>query len=188
MPKIIPDTEGRILKAAKDLFSKYRYRDIEMKTIAQEVGIAVGTLYNYFPNKKELYYKIFEESWDSTYSNLKNVINLKLDPMEKLKQYMTIAYDEIEKNGQLGIELVQSSEIEDPDRPKEFFTKNEIIVMLCKCLQEVRVKYGLKLEKGMDVRFAETCALMVLNSILIHPSDKKENIEFITRTIKCIVA
>ncbi len=186
MPKIIPDTEGKILRAAEELFSKSRYRDIEMKEIAKQAGIAVGTLYNYFPNKKGLFYKIFEESWDSTYSRLKEVVHAKMDPLEKIRKYMTIAYDEIEKKGRLGIEIVQSSQIT-PDKPKEFFSKNEIILMLCQCLQEVREKFGLKLAQEMDERFAETAVLMVLNSILIHPLEKQKNIEFITETIRCII-
>ena len=188
MPKIIPDTAEKIQKAAKELFSEHRYRDIEMKTIAKEAGIAVGTMYNYFSNKKDLYYKIFEDSWEGTYKCLNNLVNLNMDPLKKLMQYMIIAYDEIEKNGRLGIELVQSSQIEDPERPKEFFAKNEIIVMLCQCIQEVREKYGLRIEKAMDERYAETCVLMVLDSILIHPLEKKKNIEFITKNIQCIVA
>ena len=187
MPKIIPDTEEKILNAAKELFSKYKYRDIEMKAIAKESGIAVGTMYNYFSNKQTLYYKIFEDSWHSTYSNLKKVINSNLEPREKLKQYMLIVYDEVEKNGKLGLDLVENSQIENPEKPIEFFAKNEIIVMLCSCLQEVREKYGLKLQQEMDSRFAETCVLMVINSIVVHPLEKNKNIEFITKTIQCII-
>ncbi|MGE5627351.1 MAG: TetR/AcrR family transcriptional regulator [Solirubrobacterales bacterium] len=186
MPKIIPDTEGRILKAAKELFLKYTYRDIEMKEIAKEAGIAVGTLYNYFSNKKELYYQIFEESWHSTYINLEKVVNQDIDPVEKFKQYMTMTYDEIEKNGRLGIELVHSSQIDNPARPREFFAKNKIIVMLCECIEAVREKHPLRLDKSMDVRFAETCVLMVIDSLLIHPDEKEKNIEYITKVIRYI--
>ena len=187
MPKIIPNTEEKILKAAKELFSEDRYRNIEMKSIAQKAGIAVGTLYNYFSNKQNLYYKIFEDSWQGTYNSLEKVIALNIDPLEKLNKYVNIAYSEIEKNGKLGLELVQNSQIENPERHREFFSKNEIITMLCQCLKDVRGKYGLKIDFTMDVRFAETIVLMVLNSILIHQSEKKENIEFILESIHCVV-
>lgn len=186
MPKIIPDIEDKILIAAKKLFSKHKYRDIEMKEIAKEAGIAVGTLYNYFSNKQTLYYKIFEDSWQSTYLKLEKIISMNVDSIEKLKQYMKVAYDEIEKKGQLGIQLAQSSSIEDPARHREFFAQNEIIIMLCDLFKEIRIDYKVKLEETMDGRFAETCILMIIDSIIIHPMEKEKNLMYITEVVTAI--
>ena len=51
----------------------------------------------------------------------------------------------------------------------------------------MREKYGLKLQPHMDQRLAETCVLMVVNSMLIHPLEKNENIKFIYETLQCII-
>lgn len=46
--------EGRILAAAEILFARHGYAETTMGAIARRVGLAVGTLYNYFPSKPEL--------------------------------------------------------------------------------------------------------------------------------------
>jgi AcrR family transcriptional regulator len=46
--------ERRILKAARGLFGKKGYDQTAMESIAVTAGVAVGTLYNYFPSKPQL--------------------------------------------------------------------------------------------------------------------------------------
>jgi len=72
MPKIIENLDEEIAKTALRLFRNNPYQSVSMRKIASEVGIAVGTLYNYYPNKWELYIEVFEESWRETYVFLKN--------------------------------------------------------------------------------------------------------------------
>lgn len=72
MPKIIENLDEEIAKTALELFKDNPYQNVSMREIASEVGIAVGTLYNYYPNKWELYINVFEESWRETYQILKN--------------------------------------------------------------------------------------------------------------------
>lgn len=47
-------TKNNILKVALKHFKKYGYDQTKLKTIAREVGIGEGTLYNYFATKTEL--------------------------------------------------------------------------------------------------------------------------------------
>ncbi len=80
MPKIIENLEEEIAKTALELFRKNPYQSVSMRNIADQVGIAVGTLYNYYPNKWELYIEVFEESWRESYEILKtNCRNLDKD-------------------------------------------------------------------------------------------------------------
>ena len=55
VPKIINNLRGKISRAAYQLFSKKGYSAVSMKIVAEETGIAVGTLYNYYTNKEELF-------------------------------------------------------------------------------------------------------------------------------------
>ena len=50
-----------------ELFLENGYEGVDMKMIAKKCSIAVGTLYNYYPNKKELYIAILNESWNDTF-------------------------------------------------------------------------------------------------------------------------
>ena len=45
----------QILNTALDLFSKYGYHKISMHKIAKEAEFSVGTLYNFFSDKEDLY-------------------------------------------------------------------------------------------------------------------------------------
>ncbi|MCO4861986.1 TetR/AcrR family transcriptional regulator [Cupriavidus sp. WGlv3] len=48
------DKHPLILKAARDLVSRSGFREAQMTAIADAAGIAIGTLYRYFPSKTEL--------------------------------------------------------------------------------------------------------------------------------------
>ncbi|CAM2162036.1 TetR family transcriptional regulator [Paraburkholderia sacchari] len=48
------DKHPLILKAARDLVAESGFREAQMSLIAEAAGIAIGTLYRYFPSKTEL--------------------------------------------------------------------------------------------------------------------------------------
>ena len=52
------DRERRILAAARRLFDRKGYDGTSMENVAARAGLAVGTLYNYFPSKDELLFAI----------------------------------------------------------------------------------------------------------------------------------
>lgn len=49
-----PDKYPLILKTARQLVATHGFRDVQMSAIAEAAGIAIGTLYRYFPAKTEL--------------------------------------------------------------------------------------------------------------------------------------
>ncbi len=52
------ERERRILAAARRLFDRKGYDGTSMENVAARAGLAVGTLYNYFPSKEELLFAI----------------------------------------------------------------------------------------------------------------------------------
>src|SRR6266478_8636476 len=48
------ERENRILAAARRLFDRRGYLNTSMEDVARRAGLAVGTLYNYFPSKDRL--------------------------------------------------------------------------------------------------------------------------------------
>lgn len=59
------DRERRIVAAARRLFDRKGYANTAMEEIAERAGVAVGTLYNYFPSKDELLLTILRRETDA---------------------------------------------------------------------------------------------------------------------------
>src|ERR1700722_19011387 len=54
------DRSQRILKAARLLFDANGYGATAMEDVAEKAGLAVGTIYNYFPSKNDLLVAIMQ--------------------------------------------------------------------------------------------------------------------------------
>jgi len=54
----------KILDVAKEKFTNIGYEKTSTKKIAKEVGIAEGTLFNYFETKTELFFEAFGEEYE----------------------------------------------------------------------------------------------------------------------------
>jgi AcrR family transcriptional regulator len=59
------DRERRIVAAARRMFDRKGYANTAMEEIAGRAGVAVGTLYNYFPSKDELLLAILRRETDA---------------------------------------------------------------------------------------------------------------------------
>lgn len=64
----------RIFEAALRLFKENGFEKTTMDTIAADAGLAVGTLYNYFPSKVELLFSIIDSGTDKYTQDLDRVI------------------------------------------------------------------------------------------------------------------
>ena len=57
-----PDKYPLILNAARRLVAQSGFRDVQMSAIADAAGLAIGTLYRYFPAKIELMMEVVDQS------------------------------------------------------------------------------------------------------------------------------
>lgn len=63
MPKIIENLRDTILSVAKNIVIEEDYDRLTMRKVSEESGIAVGTIYNYFPTKQALMIQLLEDYW-----------------------------------------------------------------------------------------------------------------------------
>ena len=58
-----PDTETKILKAALHLFAQRGYSGTTTRDLAQSAGVAEGTLFRHFENKKAILVAVATQGW-----------------------------------------------------------------------------------------------------------------------------
>lgn len=54
----LADNRVRILQAARQLVAESGFREVQISSVASAAGVAVGTVYRYFPTKAELFAEI----------------------------------------------------------------------------------------------------------------------------------
>jgi AcrR family transcriptional regulator len=81
-----------IMRAAANLFSKKSYHDVTMDQIAEQVGVAKGTIYLYFESKENLYLGILEHTHETIESILVKEIEKNAPAPQKLKKVLTLIF------------------------------------------------------------------------------------------------
>jgi len=67
----------RIYDAALELLAEKGYNNTHMRDISERAELAVGTLYNYYNSKSDLYMEIMEEKWSEIRSaHMRNIVHL----------------------------------------------------------------------------------------------------------------
>ena len=62
------DRRQRILRVATELLEAREYERIQIRDIADEAGVALGTLYRYFPSKEQLFANVLLE-WGASFES-----------------------------------------------------------------------------------------------------------------------
>ena len=62
-PQVEADTRTKILQAALRLFARKGYDRTTTKYLAKSAGVAEGTLFRYFPNKKAILVQVATKGW-----------------------------------------------------------------------------------------------------------------------------
>ena len=186
MPKIIENIEEEIAKTSLKLFKNNSYKNVSMRQIADEIGIAVGTLYNYFPNKFELYIGVFEESWRETYNIIKS--NCQSTEKNYLRNYIKLLYSEMKKKKSIVRELfryiMNDLEIDEKEQKEQFnrvrfpnVVINEIYELFTTVLEK---EYRIEFEKE-DEDLYRLFAMLQTDIPLLQKNfrNEEENIDFL---------
>jgi AcrR family transcriptional regulator len=87
-----------ILTAAKRRLNQYGVRKTTMQDIAEEVGIAVGTLYLYFKNKNEILIATAEAYTRQHILDSETILRSQIPATEKLKAYLINRFRAVQEN------------------------------------------------------------------------------------------
>lgn len=87
-----------IAKHALEVFARDGYHNAKVKTIAEEAGIAVGTIYIYFKSKKEIVDYIFYLEFEKDNCYLDRLEGADISPINKVKNYIEYKYDCVQED------------------------------------------------------------------------------------------
>lgn len=85
MPKIYDDLRNTIVSEAKQLIVTKGYKKLNMREVASLSGVAVGTIYNYFPTKDALISELMYEYWREFIGSIQRVQESEADIFEKFR-------------------------------------------------------------------------------------------------------
>ena len=87
-----------ILRAAERIFAQNGFHNSTVAEIAKESEFAIGTLYQFFKNKEELYYTMMIEKFDLLYNTLLTEVGKNTNCFEKLNCLVEVVLAFIEQN------------------------------------------------------------------------------------------
>lgn len=181
MPKIINSLRERIKEEATVLFCEFGFEKVDMKTIAKACNIAVGTLYNYYPNKRELYISIVSESWSNTFKKMDSVELDGQNTEENLRDVIKILYEDIIDRQGIGADVANVRR----NGKSEFIDlKNEFIKNIFIILNKLEIADKYKDYNGIQNKIANILLANIVVLIALDKDNKDTNLTMLVDSIK----
>jgi|GEM_PF-1847107 len=178
MPKIIENIEQKIFNAVVVLIRKHGYSAVNMRMIAKESGIAVGTLYNYYSDKEDLTTTVVYLSWKETLKNLEKILDNALTPREKLHLFLERLYGEISQRRGIGSELMKHDLYKDKKFIEVQVTYTRIFRRL---LHELEKGEGKSYEESYVKRIQKNIMQITINLVNEFIDEDQENIKYLKK-------
>lgn len=73
-------------------------KGLKMRLVAKEAGIATGTLYNYFKDKDDLLFYVYQEVFNDFFAHLSQAADCQISPVDKLSDVVKKYFEFVVKN------------------------------------------------------------------------------------------
>lgn len=88
-------TREKLIDAARQLFTRKGIENTTMNDIATASDKGRRTIYTYFKNKREIYNAVIESESEQQVAQLRKIVDLEIEPLEKLEEYLKFRFDMI---------------------------------------------------------------------------------------------
>ncbi|GEK89662.1 transcriptional regulator, TetR family [Alkalibacterium putridalgicola] len=184
MPKIIKDVEQSVFKAVMAVMTTDGIDQLSMKRIAKNSGIAVGTLYNYFPDREELISKAIQYSWYQSFQVLDDVLNGSKDSLTKWLAFHDALYSEMSQRKAVGHELIRQKVISDDVNQK---IVNGLFSRYADLFQELSGETDKSYSEQTRRRIQETLVSTILRLTISFPDDNQANRDYLNQFARLIL-
>ena len=108
------DRRTRILDASLVLASKGGYDAVQMRVVAEQAGVALGTLYRYFPSKIHLLVSALAREFERTYERLDRIAIPGDTPSERMLFVLSGITQYMQRNPMLAEAMTRAFMFADP--------------------------------------------------------------------------
>jgi len=119
------DKHELILEAAIRVFAQKGFHAARISDVADEAGVADGTIYLYFKNKDDLLLSIFEEKMDLLLAGLREALVGVTDPLDQVRTFARYHFRQVQDHRELAevlqIELRLSNKFMKEYRPQKLW-------------------------------------------------------------------
>lgn len=91
-------TREKLIDVARQLFTNKGIENTTMNDIAAASEKGRRTIYTYFKNKREIYNAVIERESEQLVVNLRRVMDMPLNPVERLERFINVRFDIIESS------------------------------------------------------------------------------------------
>lgn len=167
--------EKDILEAAVKTFAVYGYHKSKISKIAENAGVATGSVYVYYKNKEDILLTIFSKLWRNLYTELKGIVdNNSLTNTEKFDFLIDLIIDRFSENPELALVFVNEQNHIQKSHEKEFTKYYSMFLDLGEEIINAGIKKG-EFSKNIDIKILRQFAFGAIRH-LIHcwANDPKE--------------
>jgi len=98
-----------ILEGAARVLARQGARSFTTVRVAEEAGVSIGSLYQYFPSKEALLFRLQTDEWTDTWSVLDEISSdTKLRPLERLRKAVLVFFRSEQQEAALRVALDDS--------------------------------------------------------------------------------
>ncbi|HBM80224.1 MAG: TetR/AcrR family transcriptional regulator [Clostridiales bacterium] len=92
------DKKAEIFKAGRELFLLKGFKDVNVSDITREAGVGVGTFYNYYQSKGELFFDVYFRENEAAKKSIVRSLDLNDDPITLVTKFLSLSTGAIKKN------------------------------------------------------------------------------------------
>lgn len=180
MSRIIENPKELILNTAKGILYNDGYNQLSMRNVAKACDIGLGTIYNYYPTKKDLVVEMMTCYWSEFIFKTQTIVNSNYVFYDKLKKI----FDELSIFIKTFKEIWLKPELYDnPDYIKDGVEREDIYIeKLVLLIEDILLKDN---EIKSNIGSYDTAKFIVLNLITIiqMPAFKYSDFEIILKDL-----
>ena len=125
-----------IYDAAVEILMRDGYEAMTMERVAEQAGVAKGSLYNYFPNKLELLRFVRVKSFEPLEERVDAILDSDTDALEKLRLMFRAWFEYLDSRRRLFNFLFNEHAIHKLFRPEESSGQQRAINNLAKVIEQ----------------------------------------------------